>query len=193
MYPDLKRKLLGVLELDAYAQGIGFDPTKLLLAKDIVVDERVRMHCQLNLCCNYGHNLMCPPFLPPIAETRVLVGKYTFALLLQMQQKLQQSDKESMRQVFNETARRFGQLAVTLERKAFSDGFRLAMALGAGECKLCSTCAIQNGDHHCIYPGTARPSMEGMGIDVGKTFAAAGLTLEFRSDQLTVAGLLLID
>lgn len=193
MNTDLKPVLQGVLGLDAYAQKMGFGPTRLVLAKNIVLDERVRMHCQLNLCCNYGKNLMCPPFLPPVAENRLLTARYTFALLLQTQHKLGQPDKDFMRQAFDDSARRFGQMAVTLERKAFSEGFRLAMALGAGECKLCAACVIQNGDNMCCHPGDARPSMEGMGIDVGKTFAAAGLTLEFRTDQLTIAGVLLID
>lgn len=136
---------------------------------------------------------MCPPFLPSVAYNRQLVDKYTFALLLQAQQKLARQDKEFIRQTFDDSARLFGQMAVSLERKAFSDGFRLAMALGAGECKLCDNCVIQKGERNCINPGTARPSMEGMGIDVGRTFAAAGLDLDFTSTQLTVAGILLID
>jgi predicted metal-binding protein len=136
---------------------------------------------------------MCPPFLPTVTENRHLVKKYTFALLLQLKQSLLQPDKESMRLSFDNTARRFGQMAVSLERKAFSEGFHLAMALGAGECKLCAICTIQNNDHNCINPGAARPSMEGMGIDVVKTFTDAGLSLEFKTDELVVAGLLLID
>ena len=190
---DLKQKLQAILELETYANSIGFAPTCLLLARDILLDERVRMHCQLNLCTNYGNNLMCPPFLPSVADNRQMIDKYTFALLLQLQQKLDHHDKEFMRQTFDVTARRFGQMAVRLERKAFSDGFRLAMTLGAGECKLCDNCVIQKGEQICVNPGTARPSMEGMGINVVRTFAAAGLELVFTTAQLTVAGILLID
>jgi len=190
---NLKRRLKAILELETYANSIGFAPTCLLLARDILLDERVRMHCQLNLCTNYGNNLMCPPFLPSVADNRQMLDKYTFALLLQLQQELDHHDKEFMRQTFDATARRFGQMAVSLERKAFSDGFRLAMALGAGECKLCENCVIQKGERNCINPGTARPSMEGMGINVVRTFAAAGLELVFTTARLTVAGILLID
>ncbi|HRY13586.1 MAG TPA: DUF2284 domain-containing protein [Syntrophomonadaceae bacterium] len=193
MNSDLKRKLQAILELETYANNMGFSKATLLLARDILLDERVRMHCQLNLCTNYGKNLMCPPYLPSVADNRHLIDQYTFALLLQLQQELDRNEKEYMRQTFDVTARRFGQMAVNLERKAFTDGFHLAMALGAGECKLCDNCVIQKGEQDCINPGTARPSMEGMGIDVVRTFAAAGLDLAFTSNQLTVAGILLID
>ncbi|NLN86246.1 MAG: DUF2284 domain-containing protein [Syntrophomonadaceae bacterium] len=193
MNPGLKAKLQSILGLETYANRMGFSTTCLLLARDIVLDERVTMHCHLNLCTNYGKNLMCPPFLPSVADNRQMIDRYTFALLLQLKQALDRYDKEFMRQTFDANARRFGQMAVALERKAFSDGFRLAMALGAGECKLCDNCVIQNGERNCVHPGTARPSMEGMGIDVVRTFAAAGLDLDFTTAQLTVAGILLID
>jgi predicted metal-binding protein len=190
---NLSLIMIKIQKLEQSARDMGFDLALPILAQDVILDERVRMHCQLNLCGNYEKNLMCPPFLPTVAENRILLSNYTFALLLQLQQLFVQPDKESMRQAFNDTARRFGQMAVSLERKAFNDGFPLAMALGAGECKLCADCSIQNGDHNCINPGAARPSMEGMGIDVVKTFTNAGLALDFKTDQLTVAGLLLIN
>lgn len=190
---DLTLKLIKFENLRHDAQALGFHVVFPILARDVILDERVRMQCQLNLCGHYGKNLMCPPFLPAVLENRSMIERYTLALLLQLKQPLLQTDKESMRQAFDDTARCFGQLAVTLERKAFNEGFHLAMALGAGECKLCDVCSIQNGDHDCINPGAARPSMEGMGIDVVKTFTQAGLSLEFKTDELTVAGLLLVD
>ena len=190
---DLRQKLANLLELDTYAQEMGFDVCFPILARDIILDDRVRMHCQLNLCGNYKNNLMCPPFLPSLAETRRLVESFTFALLLQLNRRLDQPGKEEMRILFNDTALQFNHMIVSLERKAFASGFRLAMVLGAGECKLCNTCVIQTGDNKCLNPETARPSMEGMGIDVFQTFQSASITMEFKSDELTVAGLLLVD
>lgn len=190
---NLREKLRLLEQLDKSALEIGFDLSLPVLAREIILDDRVRMHCQLNLCGNYGKNLMCPPFLPPLVETREVINRYTFAFLLQMKRTLESDDKETMRDLFHTTALQFTRMLVALERNAFNAGFRLAMALGAGECKICSTCAIQNGDQHCLNPGSARPSMEGMGIDVIRTFRLAGLPMDFLSGELTVAGLLLVD
>ena len=190
---DLQDKLKLLAVLDQRAKELGFDICLPVLAKDICLDDRVRMHCQLNLCGNYGKNLMCPPFLPPLAETRQLIGSFTFAFLLQLKRDLASDDKIHMRAVFDATALLLNQMLVSLERAAFNSGFRLAMALGAGECKICPTCSIQEGEGHCLNPGAARPSMEGMGIDVIRTFRLVGLPMDFKPDALTVAGLLLID
>jgi len=190
---DLREKIQLLAVLDQRAQEMGFDICLPVLAKDICLDDRVRMHCQLNLCGNYGKNLMCPPFLPPLAETRQLISSFTFAFLLQLKRGLASDDKNHMREVFDTTALLLNQMLVSLERIAFNSGFRLSMALGAGECKICPTCIIQEGEGHCLNPGAARPSMEGMGIDVINTFRSAGLPMDFKSNELTVAGLLLID
>ena len=190
---DLRRKMIKLTELETRALEMGFDLVQPILSRDIILDDRVRMHCQLNLCGNYGKNLMCPPFLPSLAEARRLIKSFTFAILLQLKDRVATDDKDALRTAFDATAVKLGRMAVALEREAFADGFRLAMALGAGECKLCPACSIQNGIQHCISPGAARPSMEGMGIDVIRTFQNAGLPMDFKTDQLTVAGLLLID
>jgi len=190
---DLRQELPKLLQLDTYAQDLGFDTTCPVLTRNILLDERVRMQCQINLCGNYNKNLMCPPFLPSLTATRQLIGSYTFALLLQLKRSLNQNEAEDMRSIFHTTALQLNQMLIELERKAFAYGFHLALALGAGECKLCPDCVIIEGENKCRKPGASRPSMEGMGIDVIQTFRNAGLSLDFQPGHLTVAGLLLID
>jgi predicted metal-binding protein len=189
----LIEKIGQIEQLEQAAQIMGFDVCCPVLVRDVHVDERVRMHCQLNLCTHYGQNLMCPPFLPSLEEIRLMLGNYTFGLLLQIKRILDSADKEHMRDVFNSAALELTRMIVSLERMAFGAGFNLAMALGAGECKICPRCVVQNGERCCAQPGAARPSMEGMGIDVIRTFANAGIPIEFRPDKVCVAGLLLID
>jgi predicted metal-binding protein len=190
---NLKQKLHNILKLDKYANKMGFDQTALVLAQNILIDERVRIHCQVNLCGNYNNNLMCPPFLPALAENRLLLKRYNFALLLQLHQSILSKTKEEMKETYSITALHFNQKLISLERKAFNSGFRLALALGAGECKLCENCIVKEGGSQCRKPGASRPSMEGMGIDVLQTFQAAGLAMDFKEGELTIAGLLLID
>lgn len=193
MGTSLNQKLHDILDLEDYALRMGFYKTRLLLANDIVIDERVRMHCQINLCGNYRNNLMCPPFLPPLSEVRALINKYHFALLVQLNQSIPSKSDQHTRQIFTDTVLKLSELLIGLERKAFNSGFRLAMAFGAGECKLCATCVAHNGQNQCLKPGLSRPSMEGMGIDVLKTCRSTGLAMDFTEGELTVAGLLLID
>ena len=190
---DLRQQLHSLLQIERQAQDLGFDTTCPILTRNILLDERVRMQCQVNLCGHYNRNLMCPPFLPSLSSTRALIGSYTFALLLQLQRSLYQNDQEEMRSVFHTMALQLNQMLVELERKAFAAGFHLALALGAGECKLCPECVISDGETLCRKPGASRPSMEGMGIDVIQTFRTAGLSMDFRPGHLTVAGLLLIN
>lgn len=193
MGTNLNQKLLHILGLEDYAQSIGFSQTRLFLANNIIIDERVRMHCQINLCGNYANNLMCPPFLPTLSEVRMLISKYTFALLVQLNHSIPSKSDPLTQQIYTDTVLKLADMLINLERKAFGSGFRLALALGAGECKLCPTCVAQDGHKQCFKPGLSRPSMEGMGIDVLKTCQSAGLAMDFVEGELTVAGLLLID
>lgn len=190
---NLKQKLHNILKLDNFADKMGFSHTCLVLAPNIILDERVRIHCQINLCGNYGNNLMCPPYLPSVSENRLLLQRYNFALLLQLHQSISPKTEAKKRETYFATALRFNQMLVDLERKAFASGFRLALALGAGECKLCENCVVQEGKKQCRRPGESRPSMEGMGIDVLQTFRNAGLPMDFLEGELTLAGLILID
>jgi len=190
---NLKETFHKILELEEYANKMGFSKTCLILAQNILIDERVRMHCQVNLCGNYKNNLMCPPYLPSLSENRLLLKRYNFALLLQLYQAIPSKSKEEILEAYTTIALQFNQLLISLERKAFGSGFRLALALGAGECKLCENCIVKEGGNQCRKPGASRPSMEGMGIDVLQTFQSAGLTMDFKEGELTIAGLLLID
>jgi hypothetical protein len=39
----------------------GASAVKLIHVSEIVIDERVRLKCQIPLCDSYNKNLMCPP------------------------------------------------------------------------------------------------------------------------------------
>jgi predicted metal-binding protein len=190
---NLTQKLDIIFELNNYIKDMTGIQTCLILAKDIFFDERVRIKCQINLCGNYGNNLMCPPFLPSLSENRDLVNRYNFALLLQLHQSVQSKNEDEIRKAFISSALHLNEILISLEKKAFVSGFPLALALGAGECKLCENCVAKEGNKQCRKPGSSRPSMEGMGIDVLQTYRTAGLPLDFIEGELTVAGLLLID
>jgi predicted metal-binding protein len=91
-------------------------------------------------------------------------------------------------------AMRLHKLVNEVERKAMSMGFPYALGLIGGECMLCRECVGAGSGKSCRRPYEARPSMEGVGIDVIKTCTAAGLPFELPPKQEIVwSGLILID
>lgn len=154
----------------------------------IVVDERVRLKCQVPLCDSYGRNFTCPPFLPRVSEFREMLARFGGAVLVQVSVDGPFDPPET---VFVH-ARKLHELMNRAERIAFEEGFRFAAALIGGCCRLCDDCAAVRPGESCRHPFRARPSMEAMGIDVLATLEKAGLPARFPvRDRVDWTGLLL--
>ncbi len=167
----------------------GATKAKVIPLSSVVIDERVRLKCLIPLCDKYNQNLMCPPNLPPVEEFRKCLKRYSKALYVQLS--FEKKGKISKAEI-----RRYGlrlhNIVHELERKALSFGYPLAAGLIGGSCKLCRTCVGPTGA--CKHPLMARPSMEGMGIDVLRTAGKNGLSFDFSSgNRLFWNGLLLIE
>ncbi len=178
-----------IRQLREAAISLGATRAKVIPASAIVLDERARLKCFVPLCDKYNHYRMCPPHLPSVEEFRKMLKKYSKALFVQLV-------LEKRRKISEAEARRHGlklqNMIHTLEKKAFSLNFPMAAGLIGGSCKLCRTCTgIQRP---CRHPFMARPSMEGMGIDVIKTAEKIGLPFSFLTSECLVwNGLVLID
>jgi len=168
---------------------LGATSAKVIPVPFIVIDERVRLKCLVPLCDKYNQNLMCPPNLPSVEEFRKSLKKYSKALFVQLV-------FEKKGKVIKTEVRRYGiklhKIIHELERKALSSGYPLAAGLIGGSCKLCLKCVGPAGP--CRHPLMARPSIEGMGIDVIQTAKKMGRPFDFSSpNRLFWNGLLLID
>jgi predicted metal-binding protein len=179
-----------LLALAETAKAQGCCEAEPLLAREIVVDPRVRLKCRLNLCGQFGQNLMCPPKVWDLAETSAILARYTFSLLVQI---TRQADPSEYQTVFDREKIAMSAIIVSLEQEAFRNGFSLAVGLGSGHCQLCPDCAGDDCPSFCRLPSRARPSLEAVGIDVEKTCAAAGLPAGFAPGRVTLTGLLLLD
>ena len=176
-------------QLQSEAIQLGATKARVIPLSSIVIDERVRLKCLIPLCDKYNQNLMCPPRLPSVEEFRKSLKKYSEALFIQLAfEKKGKVSKAEMRR----HGLRLHKIIHQLERKALSLGYPFAAGLIGGSCKLCRKCV---GPHHpCRYPLMARPSIEGMGIDVIQTAQKIALPFDFSSpDRLFWNGLLLID
>jgi predicted metal-binding protein len=190
--------------LCAKAKELGAAAAVSLAAKNIVVDERVRLKCLVPCCPNYG-TLMCPPNVMPVSEFREILARYHHAILIQIeipftQQDIQTtSDETRLADLFQTKEYEKGFRALLfprvydildgLEAAAFSLGYRFAAALGASRCYVCEECPRQGP---CKVPFRGRPSMEAMGIDVVETAKRAGLPIEFPVPEKPVINCLLL-
>jgi len=89
---------------------------------------------------------------------------------------------------------RLHKLVNEAEGKAMSLGFPYALGLIGGTCMLCPECVGPCSSQGCRRPYEARPSMEGVGIDVVQTSIKAGLPFDIPpKTEIVWSGLLLID
>jgi predicted metal-binding protein len=160
---------------------------------DIVVDERVRLKCRVPVCDTYNKNLMCPPYVPSVAEFREALTNYKQAILIQVSALLPETHANAPREEVFLPARELHELVNLGEREAFTAGFRFAAGFIGGCCRLCDECVAAQGGASCRFPFRARPSMEAMGIDVIATAEKAGLPVTFPvKNRVTWTGLILL-
>ncbi len=166
---------------------------RVIDAGDIVVDERVRLKCQIPRCDSFSRNLMCPPHVPSVASFREALARFSRALLIQVSAPLGGNPEDRPATEIFEAAGTLHRLVNRSEKQAFEKGFRFATGLIGGCCRLCETCVAVEAGQACRFPFKARPSMEAMGIDVVATAVKAGLPTGFPiTGPVTWTGVLLV-
>jgi predicted metal-binding protein len=211
-----------IKQLVSLAMEKGAYRAKSFSARLVAVDERVRLKCQIPLCPHYGQCLTCPPNVPTVEEFRAALKLYSTAVMVQTRTPLTMEmddfdKKETVRFLessgsFN-TAKggerteaevnfdnvklssvRLHKLVNEVEGSAIALGFPYALGLIGGDCMLCSKCVGLNSGTACRRPYQARPSMEGVGIDVVKTSISAGLPFAIPpKTEIIWSGLVLVD
>lgn len=144
---------------------LGADDARIIKTDSIVTAAWVRWKCRYG-CDGYNSSLCCPPNSPTYLETRELVDSYKNALLVHFI-------------IDFETNADPTEVVTVLEREIFLDGYYKAFALGCGPCNLCTKCTMKE----CRHPASARPSMEGCGIDVFNTARNNGYFIEVLKDR----------
>jgi predicted metal-binding protein len=187
------------------AKQFGATAAALIPADRVVVDERVRLKCAVPVCQGYGNYLHCPPNTMSVEEFRRTLGRYATALLVQVESEHNSLDVDGKELAGMDAARLeerrhgepnrlLGRIITRLEAEAFKAGYHYAAGFTGGLCLLCKECVGVTSGERCRRPFEARPAMEGMGIDVFKTAANAGLPIALSSEEpVRWTGLLLID
>ncbi|MHB1418766.1 MAG: DUF2284 domain-containing protein [Bacillota bacterium] len=186
---------MGLEQVENLARAEGASEAKLIAAREIIVDERVRLKCMVPRCPDYGRNLMCPPALPLVEDFRRILLLYQWALMIQIKGSTSAEGAAPSKEIAYSYAGQLHRLVNSLERKLMGMGFPMAAGLIGGTCRLCEECVGQGSGVQCRHPLQARPSIEAMGINVVATVEAAGLKIAAFpiTDEVVWTGLLLLE
>lgn len=174
--------------LEEFALDQGAYRAKLIKTSDVVVDDRVRLKCNVPVCEYFNNHLLCPPNTISVKKFKSLVSQYSAALIIQVksqgfEEKELIAAEKDLHLIVNKT-----------EGRALTEGNYLATGFIASSCKLCPECVGYHSKQPCRHPYQARPSIESMGVDIFKTCTNAGMKFSLGlSPEVVYSGLLLLD
>lgn len=183
----------------------GAKAARIIPAHMVVVDERVRMKCEVPRCSKFNQYLTCPPHVMDVETFSRILSRYDWCLLIQVEaENIDSSDKAPGRiagAISREIITRHHPYQLKLlhiieevEAAAFKNGMRFAAGFTGGECILCERCVDDKGSDPCRHPFRARPAMEAVGIDVIQTADNAGLPVCLSSSENVLwTGLILLE
>lgn len=145
---------------------------KWIVPRSIVVADWVRMKCMFG-CSGYGR-AACPPNTPPVEECRRFFDDYQAGAVFRFAQAL---DHPEDRHAWGRE--RHARL-LALERAVFLSGCHKAFMLPADSCGLCPECAPARAA--CRHQKQARPTAEGLAVDVFATVRQYGYPIEVLGD-----------
>ena len=181
-------------ELTEIALQAGATAARIIASDSVVVDERVRLKCEVPRCAGYGQFLTCPPHVMSVDAFTRIRSRYKWGLLVQVEAKNIDSTKKSKGRI-NQTILKENkklhrpfklkllEIVEAVESAAFKQGMRFAAGLVGGSCVLCEECVKDKSSKACRHPFRARPPMEAVGIDVVKTAGNAGLPIHLSSSK----------
>ena len=169
-------------DLEKYKQKaieMGAAKAAVVEVKNIPVDDRIPLKCEIPRCFGYGASAHCPPNTLKPERLRKILESYQYAVLFikEVPPEVIVRDKATIKERI-EVYQQVFKIVSEVESLAFYDGHYLAFGFGAGSCKhsFCSreeTCQAMEGKR-CRFSLLSRPSMEAVGIDVYKLVTRTG-------------------
>ena len=162
-----RRKLESVFKKHGCADFRWIDP------REIVTAQWVRAKCMFG-CGNYGKHACCPPNVPPVSECKQFFSEYVTGVIFHF---AKAEDKPDDRR---DWGRKTNQGLLSVEREVFLLGYQKALLLLMSTCSICEECTGVRDD--CKNPKSARPTPEGMAIDVYSTVRKYDFPIEVLAD-----------
>jgi len=163
---------------------MGFSQAGLLDPATIELKEEVRQMCRN--CGAYDTRWSCPPGCGSLEECRERIGAYHQGVLVQTTGQLEDPfDGEGMMETEATHKENFTKLYELLRQR-----YPGMLALGAGGCRLCKTCAYP--DAPCRFPEKMVSSMEANGMVVTEVCRANGLQYNYGPNTITYTSCFLL-
>lgn len=164
----------------------GFTRAAALSARSLTADPAARDACAANRCGRYGKCWTCPPHCGTLEACQTRLNGYRCGLLVQTVGVREDCfDYEAMQATEKRHNRSLLALTETL-----SGEFPRLLALGAGVCPVCESCACPG--EPCRFPDKAIASMEAYGLLVSDACIASGLPYYCGSDAVAFFGCILL-
>lgn len=160
--------------IEKAANAAGFTHTAPLDPATIELKEPVRQMCAA--CVRYGNCWSCPPACGSLEECRERVTQYRNGILLQTVGQLEDEfDGEGMMETQQIHKENFQRLLKEVGREGL-------LALGAGSCTVCKTCAYP--DAPCRFPDRMVSSMEAYGMEVAAVCRANSMAYYYGPNTI---------
>ncbi len=174
--------------LASQATAFGFTRASRIDVQDLKLGSAVEVRglCAANACGNFGKNWCCPPAVGPVEDCVSELLRHGEGVVVQCVGDMEDSyDIEGSARALA----KFRELFMGFLPTARQEGG--LMALGAGGCALCPTCAYP--DAACRHPEKALPSVESYGINVMALCRLARLPYHSGANTVTFTGLYLFE
>lgn len=159
--------------LEAIFREHGCPDFKWIDPRRIVVAQWVRMKCMYG-CSGFG-SAACPPNTPSVEDCRQFFSDYRESVIFHFVRALDDPEKR------HDWGRETNARLMALERAVFLYGFYKAFMLPADTCSLCPDCAPTRVE--CRHQMTARPTGEGLAVDVFATARQHGYPIDVLCDR----------
>lgn len=161
-------------QIEAILAELKYTDYKWVNPQTFIVSQWVRMKCRFG-CSEYGKNAACPPQLPSVSECREFFNEYSDGLILHFEGLM---DKPEDRHTWSA---KINKGLLELERQVFISGNERTFLMAMDSCGYCKECTGLR--ETCKLPKMARPSPEGMAIDVYSTVRNVGYTVNVLPDM----------
>jgi len=183
-------------ELKDLALKSGASRVAVFPARKVVIDDRIKIKCEVPQCENLRKNLMCY-YAPDVERMKKLVQAYETALLIQTVHPVETPvKKRGHGSVIDAYASSIPLHTIInkVESAALMRGFGYAVGFIGGPCKLCKTCVGPFSKEQCRHPFMSRPSMESVGMDVALIAKNAGLPFDIPvTKEVVWNGIILLE
>lgn len=153
---------------------MGYRDFRWIKGSEIVVTPWVRLKCQFG-CPSYGVSACCPPNTPSVDECVEIFKSYEQVLILRFHKSFDNPEER------HQWGAKINKELLELEKRIFCAGFHKTFLLFMSTCAICATCVPKREE--CKQPLLARPSAEGLAVDVFETVRSTGYEIEVLKNK----------